>query len=108
MTESGKEVDIKNCDMSEEMKQKAIEIAKQALEKYAIVTHCNLSYIAKKHRFRYQRESDATFINILLTLQKNIHLGINVNAMWQSLSQRHLTRNINLKNGNALLDESLV
>ena len=56
--------------MSEEMKQKAIEIAKQALEKYAIVTHCNLSYIAKKHRFRYQRESDATFINILLTLLK--------------------------------------
>ena len=58
--------------MSEEMKKKAIEIAKQALEKYVIVTHCNLSYIAKKHRFkfRYQRESDATFINILLILLK--------------------------------------
>ena len=61
MTESGKEVDIKNCDMSKEMKQKAIEIAKQALEKYVIVTHCNLSYIAK-----------------------NIDLGINVKAMQRS------------------------
>ena len=44
--------------MSEEMKQKAIEIAKQALEKYVFATHCNLTYIAKKHPFRYQVECD--------------------------------------------------